>query len=105
MYSESVDVRCAFSSLTIVRVGGIEPPSQPWEGRILPLDHTRMIHILLECAVRLRRRCVLCAGVGPLSIQQTCPVLDLGETQSRQVYQNLNHSSSEGFGGNGNTSG
>ena len=27
--------------LLLVRVGGIEPPSQPWEGRILPLDHTR----------------------------------------------------------------
>ena len=24
-----------------VRVRGIEPRSQPWEGRILPLNHTR----------------------------------------------------------------
>jgi hypothetical protein len=25
----------------MVRVRGIEPRSQPWEGRILPLNHTR----------------------------------------------------------------
>lgn len=24
-----------------MRVGVIETPSQPWEGRIIPLDHTR----------------------------------------------------------------
>ncbi|KKU91108.1 MAG: hypothetical protein UY23_C0004G0053 [Candidatus Jorgensenbacteria bacterium GW2011_GWA1_48_11] len=27
-----------------VRVGGIEPPLQPWEGRVIPLDHTRNIY-------------------------------------------------------------
>ncbi len=27
----------------LVRAGGIEPPSQPWEGRILPLNHARLI--------------------------------------------------------------
>ena len=26
-----------------VRVGVIETPSQPWEGRVLPLNHTRKI--------------------------------------------------------------
>lgn len=26
----------------MVRVAGIEPASQPWEGRILPLNHTRI---------------------------------------------------------------
>ena len=25
-----------------VRVGGIEPPSHPWQGCILPLNHTRI---------------------------------------------------------------
>ena len=28
--------------LTNERVTGIEPVSQPWEGRILPLNHTRI---------------------------------------------------------------
>ena len=31
----------------IVRVGRIELPSQPWEGRILPLNHTRRYFIIL----------------------------------------------------------
>ena len=26
------------------RVKGIEPSSQPWEGHILPLNHTRFAH-------------------------------------------------------------
>ena len=26
----------------IVRVAGIESASQPWEGRVLPLNHTRL---------------------------------------------------------------
>jgi hypothetical protein len=26
----------------IVRVGGIEPPSQPWEGRVMPLNYARL---------------------------------------------------------------
>ena len=25
------------------RVTGIEPVSQPWEGRVLPLNHTRLL--------------------------------------------------------------
>ena len=29
-------------SPTRERVTGIEPVSQPWEGRILPLNHTRL---------------------------------------------------------------
>ncbi len=29
-----------------VRVGVIETPSQPWEGRILPLNHTRIFNML-----------------------------------------------------------
>ena len=28
--------------LTLERVTGIEPVFQPWEGRILPLNHTRI---------------------------------------------------------------
>lgn len=33
----------AFSEPTFSeRVRGIEPPSQPWEGYILPLNHTRI---------------------------------------------------------------
>ena len=28
--------------ILFVRVGGIEPPSQPWEGRIIPLNYTRL---------------------------------------------------------------
>ncbi len=28
-------------SFIVERVRGIEPPSQPWEGRVLPLNHAR----------------------------------------------------------------
>jgi hypothetical protein len=31
---------------TLERVKGIEPSSQAWEARILPLDHTRTAHSL-----------------------------------------------------------
>ncbi len=31
-----------------VRVGGIEPPSNPWEGLILPLNHTRKIQLIIS---------------------------------------------------------
>ena len=30
-------------SSLLVRVGGIEPPSHPWQGRVLPLNHTRPV--------------------------------------------------------------
>ena len=30
-----------FKNIRLERVAGIEPASQPWEGRILPLNHTR----------------------------------------------------------------
>ena len=33
-------------SFLSVRVRGIEPRSQPWEGRILPLNYARFIYIL-----------------------------------------------------------
>ena len=29
------------------RVKGIEPSSQPWEGHILPLNHTRLLDVLV----------------------------------------------------------
>lgn len=29
-------------TLIFERVTGIEPVSQPWEGRVLPLNHTRL---------------------------------------------------------------
>ncbi len=43
--------RCGFhrlpvrqlSQITLERVTGIEPVSYPWEGYVLPLNHTRMI--------------------------------------------------------------
>jgi hypothetical protein len=31
------------------RVKGIEPSSQPWEGHILPLNHTRNKEMLTNC--------------------------------------------------------
>ena len=31
-----------FSKKRLERVKGIEPSSQPWEGHILPLNHTRL---------------------------------------------------------------
>ena len=34
-------------SLIVERVTGIEPVPQPWEGRILPLNHTRVFSIAL----------------------------------------------------------
>ena len=37
---------------TLVRSGGIEPPSQPWQGRILPLNHDR---ISISCRRGTRR--------------------------------------------------
>ena len=33
------------------RVKGIEPSSQPWEGHILPLNHTRICHFT-DVAIR-----------------------------------------------------
>ncbi len=38
--------------LIFVRVGRIELPSRPWQGRILPLNHTRILYtfIKLDCA-------------------------------------------------------
>lgn len=32
----------------VVRVGRIELPSRPWQGRILPLNHTRNIDLSIE---------------------------------------------------------
>ena len=32
---------CSMFCLLLERVKGIEPSSQPWEGHILPLNHTR----------------------------------------------------------------
>lgn len=29
--------------VSLVRVGGIEPPSRPWQGRIIPLNYTRSV--------------------------------------------------------------
>ena len=29
------------------RVKGVEPSLQPWEGRVLPINYTRMLHELL----------------------------------------------------------
>ena len=33
-------------SFRVERVTGIEPVSQPWEGRVLPLNHTRVASIM-----------------------------------------------------------
>ena len=35
------------------RVTGIEPVSQPWEGRILPLNDTRLLRIASQLAAKL----------------------------------------------------
>lgn len=35
------------TSVALERVGGIEPPTQPWEGRVLPLNHTRLVRTVL----------------------------------------------------------
>ncbi len=32
---------------SLERVKGIEPSSQPWEGHILPLNHTRVLNALI----------------------------------------------------------
>ena len=64
------------------RVGGIGPPSQPWEGRVLPLNHTRRT-ILVWCgegrshtAIVLHSqnyaRCVLCFMLHVLCPMITC---------------------------------
>ena len=37
----------------VERVGGIEPPIQPWEGRVLPLNHTRRRLAVYAVAVLL----------------------------------------------------
>ena len=57
-----------------VRVGGIGPPSHPWQGRVLPLNHTRFRSL---CEFRLANHFETqenksyfilnyCAGGGPL---------------------------------------
>ena len=47
------------ASLHLVRVGRIELPSHPWQGRVLPLNHTRnffyyraLWHFFYNCARR-----------------------------------------------------
>lgn len=35
----------------VERVGGIEPPTQPWEGRVLPLNHTRAKRLVVYLLV------------------------------------------------------
>ncbi len=32
---------CSPEKSYLVRVGGIEPPSRPWQGRVIPLNYTR----------------------------------------------------------------
>jgi hypothetical protein len=47
------------------RVAGIEPASQPWEGRVLPLNHTRRIFIYIrvnEWPYSVELAVELCAG-------------------------------------------
>src|ERR1039457_1255036 len=50
--SKNPDFRLFYRLLIkMERVKGIEPSSQPWEGHILPLNHTRLRHrqLLSEC--------------------------------------------------------
>jgi hypothetical protein len=38
MFAERIET----AAFKVERVKGIEPSSQPWEGHILPLNHTRL---------------------------------------------------------------
>ena len=39
-----------------MRVGRIELPSRPWQGRILPLNHTRSYHLLKRIDSAFKRQ-------------------------------------------------
>ncbi|MEN9921455.1 MAG: hypothetical protein RLZZ517_433 [Candidatus Parcubacteria bacterium] len=42
-------------NLARVRVGGIEPPSYPWQGYILPLNYTRNSFILNQRPLNIKK--------------------------------------------------
>jgi hypothetical protein len=55
-YASLREARLNFSEndlcLKLERVTGIEPVSQPWEGRVLPLNHTRNMGMVThQCAI------------------------------------------------------
>lgn len=55
----------------VERVGRIELPTQPWEGRILPLNHTRLKRLVVYLAVFGLASFGL---IQPLSAEETAPV-------------------------------
>ncbi len=60
-----------FVSNSLERVGGIEPPTQPWEGRVLPLNHTRRRFAVYAVAVLLASGFVFAK---PIQAQETSAV-------------------------------
>ena len=48
---EKTTVQCELSSEkpleNLERAMGIEPTSQPWQGRVLPLNHARALYLLI----------------------------------------------------------
>ncbi len=38
----------------VVRVGRIELPTRPWQGRILPLNHTRDLYIVMQATLNIK---------------------------------------------------
>ncbi len=55
-------------SLFLERAKGIEPSSQPWEGRVLPLNHTRTARTRIVSSAHHHRH-----GVVDADSQGTCP--------------------------------
>jgi hypothetical protein len=42
IFKNPTEALIIFAIINLERVKGIEPSSQPWEGHILPLNHTRL---------------------------------------------------------------
>lgn len=57
----------------VVRVGGIEPPSRPWQGRIIPLNYTRNVSYDISQTLIFQEIRIVFESVGHTFWPLSCP--------------------------------